>query len=141
MRTHRTIILATNTLDYGRWKTDKQLAQPYSRFCALCRSLAADGFDYQVTLSSDAIGTIRLLVAGIAPEITTEAHKPKPHKRHAHIPPARTMDYCTKQIAELNRVAQSARDEEWTANHEYWHELLYLAENRALAKEPQEQAA
>lgn len=77
-------IKAVNSIEMRTWYKDRELAKPFSRFCELCRSLAADGFSYQVRIVPEPDGLLSL-------EMTGTAGRAKPSKaprRARFSPPA-----------------------------------------------------
>jgi len=134
-RTARYTIKAVSTWDdkrrvgtCGRYRyqdkpgaTDRQFAVPYSRFCELCRVLAADGFEYTVTLTADADGNPRFLVAGTADRIL--ASKPAARKRSVSLPAPKPAEYCRKMWESATTIEDV----------EYWRELEVLAMARRSA--------
>ena len=100
-RTHKTTLVAVNSFQMMVWREDRALAEPWHRFVRLCKSLAADGFDYAVSIKP--VGDqIWLEITGTA---GPAARKRKPAHRVAVVPAKVTPARIAKEKAEALRLA------------------------------------
>jgi hypothetical protein len=84
------------------WRREAGYYHAWKKFVTVCRSLTADGFDFQVTLKSDGRDIIQIHIEGTAGRA---AKHQETHRRVLAMPAKVSPEKCAKMAAESLRAA------------------------------------